>query len=71
MRGTVKDINIHHTVIETLDKTLIMIPNMTVNKSIIENITHETEFKFGYLSVDVSYESDLHKAIEIIKENII
>lgn len=68
LRGTVKDINIHHTVIETLDKTLIMIPNMTVNKSIIENITHETEFKFGYLSVDVSYESDLHKAIEIIKE---
>ena len=68
LRGTVKDINLSHTVIETLDKTIVMIPNVTMNKSIIENITHDTEFKVAYLTVDVSYESDLHKAMDIMKD---
>ena len=71
LRGTVQDINIHHTVIETLDKTLIMIPNVTMNKSIIENITHDTEFKVAYLTVDISYESDIQKAMNIMKEVVI
>lgn len=71
LRGTVKDINLSHTIIETIDKTLVMIPNVTMNKSIIENITHDTEFKVAYLTVDVSYESDLHKAMEIMKDVVV
>lgn len=68
LRGTVKDINLSHTIIETIDKTVVMIPNVTMNKSIIENITHDTEFKVAYLTVDVSYESDLQKAMDIMKD---
>ena len=71
LRGTVKDITLSHTVIETVDKTLVMIPNVTMNKAIVENITHETEFKIAYLSVDVSYESDLDKAICIMKDVVV
>ena len=68
LRGTVKDINLSHTIIETVDKTIMMIPNVTMNKSIIENITQETEFKIAYLTVDVSYESDHKKAMDIMKD---
>lgn len=71
LRGTVKDITLSHTIVETTDKTIMMVPNVTMNKSIIENITHDTEFKFGYIVVDVSYESDLHKAMDIMKEVIV
>jgi len=67
LRGTVIDINMHHTVIETIDKNPIMIPNTVMNKAIVENITQETDFKYSYLYFDISYESDIEKAIEIIQ----
>lgn len=70
LRGKVTEITLSHTVIETLEKNLIMIPNTLVNKAIVENMTHETEYKIAYLSFDVSYESDLDKASEIMKEVI-
>ena len=71
LRGIVKDITLNHTVIETYDKTLVMVPNVTMNKAIIENITHDTEFKVAYVTVDVSYESDLDKAMDIMKEVVV
>ena len=70
LRGTVIDINMHHTIIETIDKNPIMIPNTVMNKAIVENITQETEFKYSYLYFDISYESDIDKAIEIIQSVI-
>lgn len=70
LRGKVTEMTLSHTVIETLEKNLIMIPNTLVNKAIVENMTHETEYKVAYLSFDVSYESDLDKASEIMKEVI-
>lgn len=69
LRGEVKDITMGHTVIETLDKNLIMIPNTTINKTIIENLTYsQTEFKIAYLSVDITFESDIDEAITIMKD---
>lgn len=70
LRGTVIDINMNHTVIETVDKNPIMIPNTVMNKEVIENITQETEYKFIYLYFDISYESDINQAIEIIKNEV-
>lgn len=70
LRGTVKDIKLNHTVIETIEKNLIMIPNTIMNKAIIENVTHTAENKVAYLYVNISFESDIHKAIEIIKNVI-
>ena len=70
LRGTVKEIKLNHTVIETLEKNLLLVPNTIMNKAIIENITQETEYKTSYLYVDISYESDIHKAIYLM-QNII
>lgn len=71
LRGTVIDINMNHTVIETADKNPIMIPNTVMNKEVIENITQETDYKLSYLYFDISFESDINQAIEIIQNEII
>ena len=38
VRGTVIDISLRHSVIETLEKTQMIVPNDIMNKAIIENI---------------------------------
>lgn len=71
LRGTVKEIKMNHTVIETLEKNTLLIPNTIMNKAIIENVTQEADFKTSYLYVDVAYESDLNKAIAIMQDVIL
>ena len=39
VRGTVIDISLRHSVIETLEKTQMIVPNDIMNKAIIENIS--------------------------------
>lgn len=66
--GTVIDISLRHSVIETIEKTQMIVPNQIMNKEIIENITQIENVKANYLYVDISYESDVDKAIEIIQK---
>ena len=70
LRGKVKEVTLTHSILETLENNLIMVPNTTMNKAIIENLTYETEFKTAYLTMDISYESDLDQASLIMKEII-
>ncbi|MFQ7173551.1 MAG: mechanosensitive ion channel domain-containing protein [Thomasclavelia ramosa] len=37
--GTVIDISMRHSVIETLERTQVIIPNTIMNKAIIENVS--------------------------------
>lgn len=68
VKGTVIDISLRHSVIETIEKTQMIVPNDIMNKAIIENITQIENVKANYLYVDISYESDVDKAIEIIQK---
>lgn len=68
--GTVLDISLRHTVIKTYENTQIMIPNSEINKATLENVT-AAEFKGDFLILQISYESDLDLAIQIITEEII
>lgn len=69
--GTVIDITLRHSVIETVEKTQMIIPNEIMNKEIIENITQIENVKANYLYVDISYESDVDQAISIIQQLVI
>lgn len=40
VRGTVIDISMRHSIIETIERTQIIIPNAIMNKAIIENISN-------------------------------
>lgn len=66
--GTVLDITLRHTIIETLEKTQVIIPNTIMNNAVIENISNVPDKKANYLYIDISYESDIERAIAIIQE---
>lgn len=66
--GTVIDISMRHSIIETLERTQVIIPNTVMNKAIIENVSNVKSEKANYLFLEVSYESDLQKATKIIQE---
>lgn len=68
VKGKVIDIALRHTVMETLEKTQVIIPNTLMNKAVIENISNVPNQKANYLFIDISYESDVQKAIAIIQE---
>lgn len=68
VKGTVIDIAMRHSVIETLERTQVIIPNTIMNKAIIENISNVQTQKANYLFIEVSYECDLQRAIALIQE---
>ncbi|RHM60483.1 MULTISPECIES: mechanosensitive ion channel family protein [Coprobacillaceae] len=66
--GKVIDVSLRHTVIETLEKTQVIIPNTIMNKEVIENISQVERTKANHLFVDIAYESDIDQAISIIQK---
>ena len=68
--GIVKDITIRHTVVETFDGQACIIPNSTMDSSVIINSTY-TENVGNFLTVEISYESDIDKAVEIMKKLVV
>lgn len=68
--GIVKDITTRHTVIETFDGQTCIIPNSVMDSAVIINTTY-TENVGNFLTVEISYESDVDKAMEIIKSIIV
>ena len=71
VRGTVIDISLRHSVIETLEKTQMIVPNDIMNKAIIENISQIEHVKANYLYIDISYESDIDQAIKVIQDLVV
>lgn len=68
--GTVIDISIRHTVIKTYENTRIVIPNSVIDKAVLENVTAVGKQKGNFLELEISYESDLTKAMEIIRDEV-
>lgn len=69
LKGKVVDMTLHYTVIETFEKTPCIVPNTILNKTVIENISDISDKKANYLFIDISYESNMDKAITIIQKN--
>lgn len=68
--GIVKNITTRHTVVETFDGQACIIPNSVMDSSVIINTTY-TENVGNFLTVEISYESDVDKAIDILKKLIV
>ncbi len=65
--GTVKEIQLFYTKLTTLDNKTIIVPNgMLTNNSLI-NVTEKEERRLD-LKIDISYEADLKKAKEVLRE---
>jgi MscS family membrane protein len=68
--GFVKEIGMRSTKITTMDGSELVIPNASIAKDIIENVTRETERRIK-MTLGVTYDTPskkLDKAIEIIKK---
>ena len=63
--GTVKEIQLFYTKLSTLDNKTIIIPNGMLTNNSLTNASEKNERKLD-LKVDISYDSDLKKAKEIL-----
>ncbi|MFI3172017.1 MAG: mechanosensitive ion channel [Eubacteriales bacterium] len=63
--GVVKEIQIFHTKLQTVDNKIIIIPNGSLANNSLTNITNQ-EFRRLDFIIGISYEADLKKAKEIL-----
>ena len=68
--GYVVDISLRDTVIRTYENTKVIIPNSTMNKAVLENVSLNNNSKANFLNLDISYESNIDRAMEIIAEEV-
>lgn len=67
LEGTVKEITIFYTKLRTIDERVVVLPNGALSDSNIINCT-AMEKRQIRLTFGISYESDLKKAKEVLKE---
>lgn len=68
--GTVEDITMRHTIIRTINNRRVIIPNSQMNSYIVENFNYSDNENIKFVDFTISYESDVDKAIKIIKEEM-
>ena len=69
--GTVEEIGFRHTVIRTLQKTTIIVPNSIMNNTIIENRTENEGLFSQFYFISISYDSSVEKAMTLLQEEIL
>jgi len=70
LAGTVKEINIRDTVIETLAGELVIVPNTQVFENPIINYS-STQLRRGSISIGLGYEEETERAIDVFMKTII
>mgnify|MGYP004447007515 FL=1 len=68
--GTVEDITMRHTIIRTINNRRVIIPNSQMNSYTIENFNYSDNENMKLVDFTISYESDVDKAMNIIKEEM-
>ncbi len=70
-RGIVEDITLRHTLIRNFQNRRIVIPNAVISSETIENSSIEEEKICNFLELGISYDSDIDKAIEIMRDEAV
>lgn len=70
VNGTVAEITLRHTIIKSLDNRMIIIPNSKINSCTIINSTIGEQDTCSFIEIGVSYEADLDKTMNIMREVI-
>jgi len=63
--GTVKEINIFHTIVDTVDDRLVVLPNGNLSNSVVINYSSLKNRKLD-LRISVSYDSDIDKVKQVL-----
>lgn len=64
--GSVNEIQIMHTILDTVDKKTVIIPNSKLTAENVINYSYSPVRRIP-LNIEISYESDYKKAIEILR----
>jgi small-conductance mechanosensitive channel len=70
LTGVVEDITLRHTVIRDLENKRIIIPNSIISNEVIVNSDFKEEQICKWIEFGISYDSDIDKAKNIIREEI-
>lgn len=65
--GIVTDITLRHTIISQYNGESCIVPNSVMDSSVITN-TNFTDNIGNFMEIEITYDSDIRKAIEIMKE---
>ncbi len=68
LKGVVEEITLRHTVIKNYEERRIIIPNSVISDETIINSSIEDEKIRKHIVISISYDSDIDKAIKIIRE---
>lgn len=68
--GVVEDITLRHTIIRDLENKRIIIPNSIISNEVIVNSDFVDEKICRWIEFGISYDSDIDKAKNIIKEEV-
>ncbi|TXN36056.1 mechanosensitive ion channel family protein [Flagellimonas hymeniacidonis] len=71
LAGIVEDITLRHTVIRDFENRRIIIPNSKISDEIIINADFGDDKICKWIEIGIGYDSDIEKAKEIIKNQII
>ncbi|MDR3310724.1 MAG: mechanosensitive ion channel family protein [Oscillospiraceae bacterium] len=71
INGFVEETNLRHTIIRTFENRLVVIPNSLLNRGLIENWSNREVRVNLPILLSVTYESDVHRAMEIIRTAIV
>jgi len=66
-KGVVEDITLRHTVLRNLENRRMIIPNSVISSEILINSSIVDELICNFVDIGISYDSDLDKAIEIMR----
>ena len=68
VNGIVEDITLRHTVVRSFENKRLIIPNAKISEQTIENSNFGDEKICKFVEIGISYDSDIDKAMKIIKE---
>jgi small-conductance mechanosensitive channel len=66
--GTVEDITLRHTILRTFENQRLVIPNAIISNEILVNDHIGDQKVCRFVEMGISYDSDVDKAMEIIRE---
>ncbi len=69
-KGTVEEITLRHTIIKDYENRRIIIPNSIISEETIINSCFQDEKIRKHIVFSISYDSDIDKAIEIIRDEV-
>ena len=69
--GIVEDITLRHTVLRIYDNIRIVVPNSVLNSKTVTNMSYRSERRGIHLKYSVSYDTDVHKAMDIIRDCVV